>query len=537
MMKSMPRGAPLGAAHRLTVMSYNLLAPIYVRPIDQRTGTVQAFAAFPWAEPADQVLDWAARRPKLLEELKASEADVICLQEVQFEPTDGGNEFMLPSWLQLDGYVTCIPGQKPLNDMAQRNERVLRVRAPVGNALLYRADRLEAAEGTTKGKIEQSTTRVGVCVRGRANSGLASLDRLALFSVHLDATAEDKRVKALAKCLEYARQSFGTRNVLIAGDLNAELLPGSCVASMVRSDAGVATSDSEPTEEEMQRECASALRLGVEQPVDDATGEGEDGNGSASVAGSETAAEKEGQKERSQPSAAQMAAWKQLYESARTVPGQQRIELHRVPTGATRAAYDHGRDTGPCAKWRLDHILFTPRALSLSSWTATLEAHPEAAAAGLPTVGYPSDHLFIGASFEPLEPPVLQEATRVGLLDRIEALLEAQASERAELSATLADEVRALEEVERARQAVDVGDADEEPSSTVKDFGKKPKKKKKGAPPSAEMQTLLRSRRERERALKAAQRARREAEFAALGEPERDALEAAAVDLVGPETE
>eukprot|EP00966_Prymnesium_polylepis_P006392 146432-Prymnesium_polylepis.1 len=66
---------------RLSVLSYNLLAPLYVRPIDERTGSVQSFAAFEWAEPAAERLDWSSRQPRLLAELQASRADVICLQE------------------------------------------------------------------------------------------------------------------------------------------------------------------------------------------------------------------------------------------------------------------------------------------------------------------------------------------------------------------------------------------------------------------------------------------------------------------------
>ena len=72
----------------------------YVRPIDERTGSVQSFAAFEWAEPAAQRLDWAARQPMLEAELRASRADVICLQEVQYEASEDGT-FALPDWLRL----------------------------------------------------------------------------------------------------------------------------------------------------------------------------------------------------------------------------------------------------------------------------------------------------------------------------------------------------------------------------------------------------------------------------------------------------
>ena len=63
-------------------------------------------AAFAWAEPAAEVLAWDQRWPRLLAELKASAADVICLQEVQFEPTPEGG-FALPKWLAP---LTCDGG-------------------------------------------------------------------------------------------------------------------------------------------------------------------------------------------------------------------------------------------------------------------------------------------------------------------------------------------------------------------------------------------------------------------------------------------
>ena len=145
----LPRGTGLRtSASQLSVLSYNLLADIYVRPIDERTGCVQEFAAFRWAEPADVVLAWKARMPRLLAELQACEADILCLQEVQYETTatdDATKTYVLPEWLQagLPGYASFLPKQRDLGQMAERNERVLRTHTPVANALLYRKDRLE----------------------------------------------------------------------------------------------------------------------------------------------------------------------------------------------------------------------------------------------------------------------------------------------------------------------------------------------------------------------------------------------------------
>eukprot|EP00951_Prasinocladus_malaysianus_P028547 scaffold260385_cov31-Prasinocladus_malaysianus.AAC.1 len=71
---AVPKGTRLnGDPSRLSVLSYNLLAPLYVRPLDQRTGAVQSFAAFEWARDAD--LDWHTRRQKLRAEIEGSAAD------------------------------------------------------------------------------------------------------------------------------------------------------------------------------------------------------------------------------------------------------------------------------------------------------------------------------------------------------------------------------------------------------------------------------------------------------------------------------
>ena len=62
-------GTPPGGGSQLSVMSYNILADVFVRPISKETGLVVDYAAFPWAEPADEVLDWEARHPRILHEI------------------------------------------------------------------------------------------------------------------------------------------------------------------------------------------------------------------------------------------------------------------------------------------------------------------------------------------------------------------------------------------------------------------------------------------------------------------------------------
>ena len=79
--------ANCGDAAHLSVAGFNLLAELYVRPYDFRTGGVQPFAAFEWISEEDtpNVLNIENRGPRLLEAMRSCRADCICLQELQLE--------------------------------------------------------------------------------------------------------------------------------------------------------------------------------------------------------------------------------------------------------------------------------------------------------------------------------------------------------------------------------------------------------------------------------------------------------------------
>jgi len=493
-----PKGTPLPLRQGgLSVLSYNLLAPLYVRPIDQRTGTVQAFAAFEWA--AASSLDWEVRRPALLRELAASGADLICLQEVQFERSAVSGQFALPEWLRLPGYEARVPPPAKLQDIASRNLRVLRCEAAIGNVLLWRADRLTEAppppappmpppppprkDGKTKGQKvvaatpplrEQSVQRVGCVLQGVTGGGLDSLAPVAVFSVHLDATSEEKRVKQLAGCLEIAR-SLGTRELIIAGDMNTPMLPGSAVRALTQAER----EEAEPTEAQIAAECADAHRLKSGEEGEEGAAGGADGL----------------------PSPAQMKEWRALLSDAGRVKRATRVHLSRVPTGGTRAAWEHGASAGPCVAWSLDHILFTRSTLRLSHYWETLEGDATALETGLPNAVCPSDHLPVAACFELAPRDRLGEAERAALAGRVRTIEVAQAGAWGALQA----------ELDRTKASVEA-EAGIDPNAP---------KGKRGRPPDSVV-ACIRQRREEERALKADVKARREALVHALSEAERD---------------
>jgi len=313
-----PRGTPLNTeAKHLSVLSYNLLAPAFVRPIDLRTGEIQPFAAFQWVSEED--LDWEKRKEKILEQLRSWSADVVCLQEVQFDFDE--NSFTLPLWLRnLDGYTVCLPGEKYLTQIADRNERVLANRVAIGCAVLFRSDRLVSVE---KDKGEDPNTLVSACLMGHPDSEIHDLGPTAFFSVHLDAQSEEKRVEQMKKCLEKAR-ALHTRDAVFAGDMNTECLPGSCIRAYFSSEI--------PSADDMARECASALRI---------SGEDEEENDAEVNTVTELTAE-------------HMEKWKLLWDKAAQAPQEHRMDLQRVPIGPTRSSYDHGMSEGPCVTWSLD---------------------------------------------------------------------------------------------------------------------------------------------------------------------------------------
>lgn len=129
------------------------------------------------------------------------------------------------------------------------------------------------------------------------------------MSVHLDAMSEEKRVKQLGGAVEMGKK-MGIQNLVIAGDFNVDVVPGTCVAEMVEASFIPYI----PTEGQVAEECKASLRLD------------------------------EGQT----PSAEHLKDWEALRMSARNAvsDGYRVTSLGHVTTGPTRAAYDHGMTEG-----------------------------------------------------------------------------------------------------------------------------------------------------------------------------------------------
>ena len=144
----------------LSIASFNLLAPLYIRPIDQRTGQVQPFAAFEWVSEDDSatILSNEYRLPRLLKHMEDCKCDFICVQELQLEREQEGQDdpkpkstttkapFVLPNWIRPlvensnHGYKIVLPPQGELEKIAGRNRRVLLADNAITNAIFYKSD-------------------------------------------------------------------------------------------------------------------------------------------------------------------------------------------------------------------------------------------------------------------------------------------------------------------------------------------------------------------------------------------------------------
>jgi hypothetical protein len=436
--------------NRISVASYNLLAPLYIRPIDQRTGQVQPFAAFEWISPenSDRILGNEVRLPKLLGSLRSCQCDFICVQELQLErdkrygsqqieingdrgsrKEEGYNNnnksqnhptsqapFILPKWItpllqssSSDGddnakgqYNIILPPQTELAKIAERNRRVLNANVAITNAIFYNATKwtpVDSIEGEMTNTIT-CVTKAFIPENGSSDINSSNTDDpIVISSIHLDACSEERRVHQMQHCLERSLSMATTPYIppcIIAGDYNCELLDGSCVnAFLAKQCVDCQQNSSAPIEEQTyseqkQKECAAALRLplGVE------------------------------------PSKAQMVHWNELHDSVSKFVDSKFLALDRVDTGPTRVAYDHEIDssskkasTCSMAEWSLDHILYTPSTLvPLGRWS-TLEDDKLSCTIGLPNDHIPSDHLPIAAIFERRSPPQLCDEMRIAVIE------------------------------------------------------------------------------------------------------------------------
>ncbi|KAL3939894.1 MAG: hypothetical protein SGBAC_005468 [Bacillariaceae sp.] len=548
--------------HLISVLSMNLLAPLYVRPIDKRTGQVQPFAAFEWVQD-DAILEWDTRKLRLLEYMLASEAEVICLQELQLErqekTSEGENNeslttdppLVLPQWIQpmvqTHGYRAILPPQDSLDHIAKRNLRVLGSDSAVTNAILVKKDQWKVLEEPEeeeetepvkkkskkdRGGVQRisssknSNTMVSVCLQPASSKHEATIDPVVISCVHLDATDERKRILQLTKCLERSRNLLNHQGkddssillplrAIITGDMNAEFVPGSCMMATLKGyqrkkRQALHESSSSPSDTSIESDdeamaevsaCTEALRLTCTEP----------------------------------PTKEQLKDWRQLRQEAYDLVQDNCVSLDRVPTGPTRCAYGHSTQRD-MESWKLDHLLYTcsnddendcedsVRGVRPLAYWATLEADATSSQTGLPNASCPSDHLPIAAVFQiPLSvsPSAKDREVSSTFLQLVQDLEQRHKEVIQQAKAELKAKENELQQKELRKQKKAVimqGPA-------VADNSKQGKKKKKGnqkrGPPSTEMMEMKREFRARLKSVQKNQVQEREGLIRDMGNREK----------------
>lgn len=421
-----PFGTPLvtSCSDDISISSFNLLAPLYIRPIDQRTGEVQPFAAFEWVKD-DDFLRNETRLPRLLDCLQQCDTDFICVQELQLErssddhaqgqSTTTKQPFVLPSWIKplISKYQVILPPQEQLEKIAERNRRVLLADTAVTNAIFYKPDRWVKDDD----KGDHTTT----CITAAFRSVGEDAASIVISSIHLDASREEKRCAQIQRCLQqtlsFSHDSYPLP-LIIAGDFNCELSSGSCVNAFMTNNTSTVNEDE--LKQNKMKECAASLRI------------------------SETSVTVE-----------QMKAWYSLYDEVAQYVYDNCWVLRRVQTGYTRMALDHddanddivSQSLQPCLKpWKLDHFLYTSNTLNCTTFWSTLEDDDESTNSGLPNEKVPTDHLPLAAIFKRQPHSRLDEGLRQDLMDRLDALEAKQDSETRDMIATIDQEKILLEE-------------------------------------------------------------------------------------------
>ncbi len=192
---------------RLSVLSWNILAPVFVRP---KPDDPTDFAFFACSSEED--LAWEKRRVAIADHLRSVASDVVLLQEVELEK-NGNGSFDLPRWLQDCGYDSWrIPefAESEWEHQFQRNLRVLNRGAVTGVAILWKSQTLRLLNCATTSRTLGVTLSRGEVV-------------FAIANVHLEGHPDlsDMRSKQLHSAVKKARQT-PEAHLIVAGDFNSE---------------------------------------------------------------------------------------------------------------------------------------------------------------------------------------------------------------------------------------------------------------------------------------------------------------------------
>jgi mRNA deadenylase 3'-5' endonuclease subunit Ccr4 len=185
--------------NQISILSWNILAQYL---FDSTPQWYQYVAE-------DAPLSWPERFPRIMDEINTWNADIVCLQEVEF----AAYEDLEPAF-QCCGYHGVMQSDKKrTGDHAY------------GVATFYKQDKFDLVDS-----IHRSRTMVSLLKEKNAN-GCEDEERIvAVLNCHLEGSPEQSvtRVKQLAKTLQELSSTHTHHNVVVCGDFNCVLGNSAC---------------------------------------------------------------------------------------------------------------------------------------------------------------------------------------------------------------------------------------------------------------------------------------------------------------------
>mmetsp|Transcript_23597 Transcript_23597/g.34967 ORF Transcript_23597/g.34967 Transcript_23597/m.34967 type:complete len:482 (+) Transcript_23597:143-1588(+) len=188
-----------GNINQISILSWNILSQYLF------DSTLQLYQYV--AE--DAPLSWPERFPRIVDEINAWKADIVCLQEVEF----AAYEDLEPAF-QCCGYHGVMQSDKKrTGDHAY------------GVATFYKQNKFDLVDS-----IHRSRTMVSLLKEKNANGCQDEERILAVLNCHLEGSPEQsvKRVKQLQKTLQELSSTHTHHNVVVCGDFNCILGKSAC---------------------------------------------------------------------------------------------------------------------------------------------------------------------------------------------------------------------------------------------------------------------------------------------------------------------
>lgn len=169
--------------------------------------------------PDSSVHSWPKRFLRILQELSRSEADIICLQEVEFDAFD--RDFLPP--LREMGYDGIMQASKRRGSGHG-----------YGVATFWKSSRFRIQDTSHRSRTMITTFRDRCTHTAPGDHPNSNASIIAIVNCHLEGAPNEytKRVKQLQNTLTELSSKFSHHNLLLCGDMNCHLASSACATYM-----------------------------------------------------------------------------------------------------------------------------------------------------------------------------------------------------------------------------------------------------------------------------------------------------------------